>query len=59
MTHTQTTCINCITLCAGKKEAHPTEIGALASVFEKSAIELKEQIVLKYKQTILIATFNV
>ena len=32
MTHTQTTCLNCIALCAGKKEAHPSEVGALAPV---------------------------
>ena len=43
MTHTQTTYINRITLCAGKKGARPAEAGALASVFEKSAAELKQQ----------------
>ena len=37
MTHTQTTCINRIALCTGKKGTHPAEVGALASVFEKSA----------------------
>ena len=56
ITHTQTTCINSI---AGKKGAHPAEVGALASVFEKSATELKQQKLLKYKQTIQIVTFNV
>ena len=56
MTHTQTTYINCITLRAGKKGARPAEVGALASVFEKSATELKQQKLLKCKQT---ATFNV
>ena len=48
MTHTQTTSINRI-----------AEVGALASVFEKSATELKQQKLLKCKQTIQIATFNV
>ena len=41
MTHTQTTYINHIGLRAGKKGARPTEVGALASVFEKSTTELK------------------
>ena len=60
MTHTQTTCINRIALCAGKKKgARPAEVGALASVFEKSATGLKQQKLLKCKQTIQIATFNV
>ena len=59
MTHTQTTYINRIALRAGKKGARPTEVGALASVFEKSAIDLKQQKLLKCKQTIQIATFNV
>ena len=35
MTHTQTTCPNRIALRAGKKGAHPDEVGALVSVFEK------------------------
>ena len=43
----------------GKKGARPVEVGALASVFEKSATELKQQKLLKCKQTIQIATFNV
>ena len=43
MTHTQTTYINCITLCTGKNGACPAEVGALASVFKKSATELKQQ----------------
>ena len=59
MTHTQTTFINHITLRAGKKGACPAEVGALASVFEKSATELKQQKQLKCKQKIQIATFNV
>ena len=60
MTHTQTTYINRIALRAGKKGARPAEVGALASVFEKSATELKlKQKLLKCKQTIQIATFNV
>ena len=41
MTHTQTTYINCIALRVGKKGARPAEVGALASVFENSAAELK------------------
>ena len=41
MTHTQTTYTNRIALHAGKKGARPAEVGALASVFEKSATELK------------------
>ena len=38
---------------------HPTEFGALASVFEKSATELKQQKLLKCKHTIQIVTFNI
>ena len=41
MTRTQTRSINRIALRAGKKGARPAEVGALASVFEKSATELK------------------
>ena len=37
MTRTQTTYINRIALRAGKKGARPAEVGALTSVFEKSA----------------------
>ena len=59
MTHTQTTCINRIALRTGKKGARPTEVGALAPVFKKSATKLKQQKLLKCKQTIQIATFNV
>ena len=59
MTHTQTTYINRIALRAGKKGSRPAEVRALASVFEKSATELKQQKLLKCKQTIQIATFNV
>ena len=59
MTHTQTTYINSIALRAGKKGAHPAEVGALASLFEKSATELKQQKLLKCKQTIQIAKFNI
>ena len=58
MTHTQTTYINRIALRAGKKGARPAGVGALASVFEKSATELKQKL-LKCKQTIQIVTFNV
>ena len=59
MTHTQTTYTNRIALRAGKKGARPAEVGALASVFEKSATELKRSKLLKCKQTLQIATFNV
>ena len=58
MTRTQTTYINRIALLAGKRGARPSEVGALPSVFEKSATELKQKL-LKCKQTIQIATFNV
>ena len=58
MTSTQTTYINRIALRAGKKGARPAEVGALASVFVKSGTELKQKL-LKRKQTIQIATFNV
>ena len=58
MIHTQTTYINCISLRAGKKGARPAEVGALASVFKKSATELKQKL-LKCKQTIQIVIFNV
>ena len=47
MTHPQTTCKNRSALRAGKKGARPTKVGALASVFEKSATELKQQKLLK------------
>ena len=56
MTHTQTTYTNRIALRAGKKGARPAEVGALASVFEKSATELKQSKLLKCKQTLQIAT---
>ena len=59
MTHTQTTYTNNIALRAGKKGARPAEVGPLSSVFEKSATELKQQKLLKCKQTIQIATFYV
>ena len=60
MTHTQTTCPNCIALHVGKKGACPAEVGALAPVFEKLATELKlKQKLLKCKRTIQIATFTV
>ena len=59
MTHTRITCINRSALCASKKVAHLAEVGSLASVFEKSATELKQQKFLKCKQKIKIATFNV
>ena len=51
MTHIQNTYINRIALHAGKKGARPTEVGALASVFEKSATELKQQNLLKFKHS--------
>ena len=50
---------NRVALQAGKKGARPAEVGALASVFEKSATELKQSKLLKCKQTLQIATFNV
>ena len=59
MTHTQTTYTNRIALRAGENGARPAEVGALASVFEKSATELKRPKLLKCKQTLQIATFNV
>ena len=59
MTHTQTTNIHRIAPRADKKGARPAEVGALTSVFEKSATELKQQKLLKCEQTIQIATFNV
>ena len=49
MTHTQTTYTNRIALRASKKGARPAEVGALASVFEKSATELKRPKLLKCK----------
>ena len=60
MTHTQTTYINRIALRAGKKKgARSAEVGALVSVSEKSATELKQEKLLKCKQTLQIATFNI
>ena len=59
MTHTQTTYTNRIVLHAGIKGARTAEVGALASVFGKSATELKRSKLLKCKQTLQIATFNV
>ena len=59
MTHTETTCSNRIALRAGKKGARPVGVGAQASVFEKSATELKQQKLLKCKHTIQIPTFNI
>ena len=59
MTHTQTTYTNRIALRTGKKGAHPAEVRALASVFKKSTTKLKRQKLLKYKQTLQIASFNV
>ena len=58
MIHTQTTYINRIALRTGKKGARPAEVGARASVFEKVATELKQQKLLKCKQTIQIATLT-
>ena len=58
MTHTQITCPKHIALRVGKKGARPAEVGALASVFQKSATELKQKL-LKCKRTIQIATFNI
>ena len=58
MTHNQTTCSNHIALRAGKKGVRSADVGALASMFEKSTTELKQKL-LKCKRTIQIATFNV
>ena len=44
ITHTQTTCQNCIALHIVKKGVCPTEVGVLASVFENSATELKQKL---------------
>ena len=60
MTNTQTTCPNRIALRVGKKGACPTDVGALAPLFEKSATEPKQKRKLqKCKLTKQIATFNV
>ena len=59
MTHTQTTYPNRIALRAGKKGARLAGVGALTSVFEKSATELKQQKLLKCIHTVQVATFNV
>ena len=60
MTHTQTTYPNWIALCAGKKWMLPAKFGALNSMFEKSATELKlKRKLLKCKHTIQIATFKI
>ena len=59
MTHTQTTYINRIALRAAMKGSRPAEVGALTSVFEKSATVLKlKQKLQKCKETIQIVTFN-
>ena len=58
MTHTQTTCPNCIALRNGKKGVRPAKVGALVLVFEKLATVLKQKL-LKCKRTVQIATFNV
>ena len=47
MTLTQTTCPNRIALNAGKNGVHPAGVGALASVFEKLATELKQKTITK------------
>ena len=54
MTHTQTTYINRIALRAGKKGARPAELEPWPQ-----CSELKQQKLLKCKQTIQIVTFNV
>ena len=58
MTHTQAPCPNRVSLRADKNGVPPTEVGALASVFEKSATEFRQKLP-KGKQTIQIAAFNV
>ena len=60
MTHTLTTCQTASLFVWVKKEARPAEIGALASVFKKSATVLKlKQKLLKCKRSIQLETFNV
>ena len=60
MTRSQNTSLNCIAHHVVKKGACPAEAGTLASLFEKSATELKlKQKLLKCKRTIQIATFNI
>ena len=60
MTHTQTTCPNCIIVRKGKKGARPAEVGAQAPVFKKSATKLKlNQKLLKCKRPIQLVTFDV
>ena len=58
MTHIQTTSPNHIALHVDKKAVRPAEVGALDSVFEKSATELKQKLLI-CKCTIQIMTFNV
>ena len=58
MTHTQTTCPNCMALRVGKKRVRLAKIRALAPMFEKTITELKQKL-LKCKSTIQIVTFNI
>ena len=62
MTLIQTICPNNISLHIGKQGAHSGKVGALTSVFEKSARELKpkpKQKLLRCKSTVHIVTLNV
>ena len=59
MTHTQTTYIKRIAFRAGKKGARYCWGWSPGLSVQKSATELKQQKLLKWKQTIQIATFNV
>ena len=59
MTHTITTCSNCIALRAGKKGTRPAEVGALACVRKISYRAKTKTKLLKCKRTIQIVTFNV
>ena len=60
MTLMQTIYPNCIALHASKQGVRSAEVGALVSMFKKSATELKpKQKFLKCKNPIQIATFNV
>ena len=60
MTHIKTTCPNRIALRVVKKGAYPAKVGALTSVFKRSATELKlKQKLQKCKRTIKMSISNV
>ena len=52
-------CIVCLHFSSFYGLSSVAEVGVLLSVFKKSATELKQQKLLKCKQTIQIATFNI